>query len=164
LWVADITYLPTYEGNSYVSLITDAYSRKIVGYSVDDNMQTKAVKQAFIRALKERRNQDSLIHHSDRGSQYCSKEYQDLHSRHKIVCSMTDGYDCYQNALAERVNGILKDEFLIYRCNTFDELQQLIKESVEVYNSKRPHLSLGYKTPNFVHQKTTEDNLQWSYI
>ena len=77
---------------------------------------------------------------------------------------MTDGYDCYQNALAERVNRILKDEFLIYRCNTFDELQQLIKESVEVYNSKRPHLSLGYKTPNFVHQKTTKENLQWSYI
>ncbi|NGZ14161.1 transposase family protein [Vibrio aestuarianus] len=71
------TYLPTYEGNSYVSLTTDAYSRKIVGYSVDDNMQTKAVKQAFISALRKRRNQDTLIHHSDRGSQYCSKECQD---------------------------------------------------------------------------------------
>ncbi len=91
LWVADITYLPTCEGNSYVSLITDAYSRKIVGYSVGDNMQTNEVKQAFIGALKKRRSKGSLIHHSDRGSQYCSKEYQDLHVKHKIVCSMIDG-------------------------------------------------------------------------
>ncbi len=113
LWVADITYLPTCEGNSCVSLITDAYSRKIVGYSVDDNMQISEVKLAFIGALKKRRSKGSLIHHSDRGSQYCSKEYQDLHVKHNIVCSMTDGYDCYQNALAKRVNGILKMEYLL---------------------------------------------------
>jgi len=74
---------------------------------------------------------------------------------------MTDGYDCYQNALAERVNGILKDEFLLYKCNTFDELDKLINESIQTYNSERPHLSLGYLTPEFVHQKTTEDYLQW---
>ena len=152
LWVADITYLPTYEGNSYVSLITDAYSRKIVGYSVDDNMQTKAVKQAFIRALRERRNHDSLIHHSDRGSQYCSKEYQDLHSRHKIVCSMTDGYDCYQNALAERVNGILKMEYLLRKPKNVAQARKMVAESVEIYNQMRPHAALKYKTPDEVHR------------
>ena len=152
LWVADITYLPTYEGNSYVSLITDAYSRKIVGYSVDDNMQTKAVKQAFIRALRERRNQDTLIHHSDRGSQYCSKEYQDLHSRHKIVCSMTDGYDCYQNALAERINGILKMEYLLRKPKDVAQARKMVAESVEIYNQLRPHTALKYKTPDEVHR------------
>ncbi len=75
---------------------------------------------------------------------------------------MTQGYDCYQNALAERVNGILKAEFLVYRCNTFKELGKLIDESIEIYNYERPHMSLGYQTPIVVHQKTTEENLQWS--
>ncbi|MDF5164332.1 DDE-type integrase/transposase/recombinase, partial [Vibrio parahaemolyticus] len=77
LWVADITYLPTLDGESYVSLVTDAYSRKIVGFYVDDNMKTQSVKRAFILALRQRQSEEKLIHHSDRGSQYCSKEYQD---------------------------------------------------------------------------------------
>ncbi|WP_284186161.1 IS3 family transposase, partial [Vibrio hyugaensis] len=152
LWVADITYLPTYEGNSYVSLITDAYSRKIVGYSVDDNMQTSVVKQAFIGALKKRRSKGSLIHHSDRGSQYCSKEYQDLHAKHKVVCSMTDGYDCYQNALAERVNGILKMEYLLRKPKDIAQARKMVAESVEIYNQMRPHTALKYKTPDEVHR------------
>ncbi len=94
LWVADITYLPTHHGETYVSLVTDAYSRKIVGHQVDDNMQTHSVKQAFRRALKQRLKNGQLVHHSDRGLQYCSREYQQLHSKHQVQCSMTDGYDC----------------------------------------------------------------------
>ncbi|MGR4992330.1 transposase, partial [Vibrio rotiferianus] len=138
--------------NSYVSLITDAYSRKIVGYSVDDNMQTSAVKQAFIGALKKRRSKGSLIHHSDRGSQYCSKEYQNLHVKHKIVCSMTDGYDCYQNALAERVNGILKMEYLLRKPKDIVQARKMVAESVAIYNQMRPHTALKYKTPDEVHR------------
>lgn len=152
LWVADITYLPTQQGESYVSLVTDAFSRKIVGYSVDDNMRTPLVKRAFLSALRERKTRDRLIHHSDRGSQYCSKEYQELHKKHGISCSMTDGYDCYQNALAERVNGILKMEFLLRKPRDLKEARVMVAESVEIYNQQRPHTALNYKTPDEVHR------------
>lgn len=113
LWVADITYFPTRQGSAYLSLITDAFSRKIVGHYVHDTLQTEAVIQAMDKALKGRQYSGELVHHSDRGIQYCSTPYQQLHAKHGIRCSMTDGYDCYQNALAERVNGILKTEFLL---------------------------------------------------
>jgi putative transposase len=103
LWVADITYLPTVSGNTYLSLVTDAYSRKVVGYHIDDNMTVNSVKQVFVKALKQRKTKNKLVHHSDRGVQYCSNEYQYLHKKHYIKCSMTDGYDCYQNALSERI-------------------------------------------------------------
>ena len=116
LWVADITYLPTRAGESYLSLVTDAYSRKIVGYSLDDNMKTVSVKKAFHSALTGKRSSEKLIHHSDRGIQYCSAEYQRLHEKYGVSCSMTDGYDCYQNALAERVNGILKKNTCFATC------------------------------------------------
>ena len=102
-------------GNTYLSLVTDAYSRKVVGYHIDDNMRVDSVKQAFVKALKQRKTKNNLVHHSDRGVQYCSNEYQYLHKKHHIKCSMTDGYDCYQNALAERINGILKNEYLLVK-------------------------------------------------
>lgn len=122
LWVADITYLPIETGEAYLSLITDAWSRKIVGYHVDDNLGAEAVSQAYLKALKTRQTpQSSLIHHSDRGIQYCSKKYQELHQEHNIRCSMTDGYDCYQNALAERVNGILKNEYLLHKPRNIED-------------------------------------------
>ncbi len=152
LWVADITYLPTHDGESYVSLVTDAYSRKIVGYHVDDNMKANSVKRAFVSALKQRHSSEKLIHHSDRGSQYCSKEYQDIHKKHCVTCSMTDGYDCYQNALAERINGILKMELLLRRPRNLDEARIMVAESVEIYNEMRPHTALKYKTPDEVHR------------
>ncbi|MBW8191504.1 integrase core domain-containing protein, partial [Neiella marina] len=97
----------------------------------------------------------SLIHHSDRGSQYCSELYQAELRKHGARPSMTDGYDCYQNALAERVNGILKQEFLLHRCRSFTELKQVVKESIAIYNQLRPHLSLGMKTPEQVHKKAS---------
>jgi len=152
LWVADITYLPTHAGEAYLSLITDAYSRKVVGYHVDDNMRTGSVKQAFCRALRQRKTNNSLVHHSDRGVQYCSNEYQQLHKQHHIRCSMTDGYDCYQNALAERINGILKNEYLLVKPKDLKEAKKMVEESVMIYNQRRPHTALKYKTPDEVHQ------------
>jgi len=152
VWVADITYLPTTEGAAYLSLVTDAYSRKIVGYHVHAGLQTASVEQALRMAVKQRQTKGSLVHHSDRGIQYCSHAYQQLHARHGIRCSMTDGYDCYQNALAERVNGILKGELLLSQPHDLAQTRQMVKESVSVYNSERPHLALKYKTPDAVHQ------------
>lgn len=152
VWVADITYLPTQTQNTYLSLVTDAYSRKIVGYHVDAHMQTSAVGKALKMAVGARRSSLPLIHHSDRGIQYCSAEYQDIHQHHQITCSMTDGYDCYQNALAERVNGILKNEFLLTKPKDLEEARKMVKQSIKIYNELRPHLSLKYKTPDAVHQ------------
>lgn len=152
IWVADITYLPTVEGVAYLSLVTDAYSRKIVGYHVHAGLKTASVEQALRMAVKQRQTKTALIHHSDRGSQYCSYAYQRLHAQHGIRCSMTDGYDCYQNALAERVNGILKGELLLKRPHNLTQARQMVRESVSIYNTERPHLALKYKTPDAVHQ------------
>src|SRR5690606_20623265 len=95
-----------------------------------------------------------LIHHSDRGLQYCSEPYQQLLNTNKIKCSMTDGYDCYQNALAERINGILKEEFLFPLTDNIECLKVMVKQSIEIYNSKRPHLSLNMKTPDQIHKQS----------
>lgn len=158
-FVSDITYIKSRERTHYLSLVTDAYSRKIMGYKLSDDMSTENVVKALKMAVKKRRNNSPLIHHSDRGLQYAASIYQKELSKNKITPSMTDGYDCYQNALAERINGILKQEFLIEKCNTGKELELLIKESIDTYNNKRPHLSLKMKTPNFIHEKTEEDIL-----
>lgn len=152
VWVTDITYLPLRQGTVYVSLVTDAWPRKIVGYHVHERLHTRNVAAALKMALMSRRTASVLIHHSDRGIQYCSTEYQALHERHGVICSMTDGYDCYQNALAERVNGILKMEYLLTRPENIEQARKMVRESVEIYNPQRPHLSLKYKTPNEVHQ------------
>ena len=157
VFVSDITYIRSRERTHYLSLVTDAYSRKIVGYHLSDDMSAENVVKALKMAVRGRKTNLELIHHSDRGLQYCSQIYQKELKKNNIIPSMTDGYDCYQNALAERINGILKQEFLIYKCKSGDELNQLIKESVECYNTKRPHLSLKMKTPNFVYEKTSED-------
>ncbi len=105
-------------------------------------------------AIKNRNSHKKLIYHSDRGLQYCPSINQKALLKNKVKPSMTDGYDCYQNALAERINDILKQEFLIHKCNK--ELKQLIEESINTYNSKRPHLSLNMKTLNFVNNKKPE--------
>lgn len=152
VWVADITYLPVKTGNAYLSLITDKWSRKIVGYHVHDNLTTESVIKALTKALKQRKTEGPLIHHSDRGIQYCSAQYQALHEKHKITCSMTDGYDCYQNALAERVNGILKQEYLLARPKDLKHAKRMVDESVKLYNEQRPHMALKYKTPDEIHQ------------
>ncbi|WP_249409867.1 IS3 family transposase, partial [Yersinia pestis] len=140
------------QGTAYVSLVTDAWSRKIVGYHVHESLHTRHVAAALKMALVSRRTTSALIHHSDWGIQYCSQEYQALYQRYGVTCSMTDGYDCYQNALAEQVNGILKMEYLLVKPEDIVQARQMVRESVEIYNTRRPHLSLKYKTPDEVHQ------------
>nr|WP_208941872.1 IS3 family transposase [Paracidovorax avenae] len=152
VWVADITYLPTDGKFVYLSLVTDAYSRKIVGWHVHASLQTEEVAQAMKMALSGRQSKRPLVHHSDRGIQYCSTYYQALHRRHGVTCSMTDGYDCYQNALAERVNGILKSEFLLQRPANLAQARRMVEQSVGIYNGERPHLSLKMQTPDAVHR------------
>ena len=152
VWVADITYLPTAGKFVYLSLVTDAYSRKIVGWHVHESLQTEEVAKALQIALRQRQTHQRLVHHSDRGIQYCSTYYQQLHQRHGLTCSMTDGYDCYQNALAERVNGILKGEFLLHRPADLQEAKRMVAQSVQIYNQERPHLSLKMQTPDAVHR------------
>jgi len=156
VFVSDITYVKSRERTHYLSLVTDAYSRKIVGYKLSNDMSAENVVKAFKMAVKHKKINQRLIHHSDRGLQYCSAIYQQALKKNNTRPSMTDGYDCYQNALAERINGILKQEFLIHKCNNGKELEQLIKESIDTYNTKRPHLSLNMKTPNFIHNKKPE--------
>ena len=158
VFVSDITYIKSRERTHYLSLVTDAFSRKIMGYKLSDDLSSENVVLALKMATKKIKTNEQLIHHSDRGIQYCSRQYQTELAKNKITPSMTDGYDCYQNALAERINGILKQEFLIEKCNTGNELRKLINESIHTYNSKRPHLSLNMKTPNFMHEKTREDS------
>lgn len=159
VYVSDITYVKSKERTHYLSLVTDAFSRKIVGYHLSDDMSAENVVKALKMANKNRNKEKQTIHHSDRGLQYCSWIYQKELEEQNIVPSMTDGYDCYQNALAERINGILKQEFLIYECNTGKELDVLIKQSIYSYNNLRPHLSLNMNTPNSIHKKTCETNL-----
>lgn len=154
-FVSDITYIKTRKNTYYLSLVTDAYSRKIMGYHLSNDMNAENVVKALQMANKNRKTNHKLIHHSDRGLQYCAAIYQKELNNNNIIPSMTDGYDCYQNAIAERINGILKTEFLINICNNYKELKTLVKQSIETYNNKRPHLNLNYKTPNFIHNKKT---------
>jgi putative transposase len=158
VFVSDITYIKSRERTHYLSLVTDAFSRRIMGYYLSDDLSAENVVKALKMAVKNRVTQQPLIHHSDRGLQYASAVYQNELRRHKIMPSMTDGYDCYQNALAERINGILKHEFLTEKCNTGKELQLLIEQSINTYNRKRPHLSLQMKTPDEIHKKACAAN------
>lgn len=153
VWVSDITYIDTKAETAYLSLITDAYSRKIVGYHLHGSLHTDGVAAAMQMAVKQEQINAPLIHHSDRGLQYCSSQYQQLLARHNITPSMTDGYDCYQNALAERINGIIKHEFLISKPADIHQARLMIKQAVAFYNNRRPHLSLNYQTPQSVHQQ-----------
>ena len=154
-FVSDITYVESGEGIHYLSLVTDACSRKIMGYELSWDMKAREVVKAIQQAMQKCSFETPLVHHSDRGVQYCSEIYQSELAKHDVRVSMTDGYDCYQNALAERVNGILKQEFLIYQCATFEDLKALVDESIKAYNQLRPHLSLGMRTPEKVHKKAS---------
>jgi len=153
VWAADITYIRTTKGFCYLALITDMHSRKIVGYDLSDSLELTGCVRALKKALYHNRGLKDLTHHSDRGIQYCSNIYTNELKRKKIAISMTQENHCYENALAERVNGILKDEF--YLDQTFASVihaQRATKNAIKLYNSKRLHLSLDYKTPNYVHQ------------
>ncbi len=153
VWAADITYIRTIKGFCYLALLTDMYSRKIVGYDLSDSLELTGCLRALKKALYNNRGPRNLTHHSDRGIQYCSNVYTNELKRKKIAISMTEENHCYENAMAERVNGILKDEF--YLDQTFasvEEAKRATKNAIKLYNSKRLHLSLNYKIPNNVHQ------------
>jgi len=160
-YASDITYLRTRTGFVYLFLQTDVYSRLITGWDLSDSLSIEGAIKALNMTIKQCPKTEKVIHHSDRGIQYCSKEYVKILRRNKMEISMTEENHCYENGLAKRVNGILKQEFLIYRCKNGKELNKLIKESVWYYNTKRPHLSLKMKTPNFVYEKTSEKHLHW---
>ena len=153
VWASDITYIRTINGFCYLALITDMYSRKIVGYDISDSLELKGCVRALNKAIYNAKNINNLTHHSDRGIQYCSNIYTQILKRKNIEISMTEENHCYENALAERVNGILKDEF--YLDQTFTSLTQAkkaTKNAIKLYNNKRLHLSLEFKTPNYVHK------------
>lgn len=150
LWVSDITYIRSREGFCYLALITDAYSRKIVGYDVSDSMELNGCMRALKLALQTASNLGQLIHHSDRGIQYCSNQYTNMLLDRGIKISMADKGNCYQNAMAERVNGILKNEFNLD--TTFKSKKHAIEtvhQSIYIYNQHRPHWALQFKTPNY---------------
>jgi transposase InsO family protein len=155
VWVADITYIGKREKPCYLSLVTDAYSKKIMGYYVADNMNTQSSVMALKMAVKSRKdNKAPLIHHSDRGIQYCADSYQKVLLKTSIQCSMTNNGDPYENAVAERVNGILKQEFIIdtYHAD-IDIMRKIVKEAIDVYNNKRPHYSNYMLTPGQMHNQ-----------
>ena len=153
VWASDITYIRTIDGFCYLALITDMYSRKIVGYDLSDSLELNGCVRALNKAIYQAKTTNGLIHHSDRGIQYCSNVYTQILKRKKMEISMTEENHCYENAMAERVNGILKDEF--YLDQTFTSVahaKKATKNAIKLYNNKRLHLSLDYKTPNYVHQ------------
>ncbi len=162
LWVSDITYIKTNKGHEYLSLITDAYSKKIMGYELLENLSATGPLNALEMALKNRKYAHELIHHSDRGLQYCSADYIEKLKKNDIKISMTENGDPYENAIAERINGILKYEFLIIEGFT-NHLQAMnvIKESINIYNEERPHLSCEMLTPNQAHKQQKVELKRW---
>lgn len=163
LWVSDITYLQTRGGFCYLSLITDAYSHKIVGYSVENNLSTDGCVKALQMALISRaRNTGCLIHHSDRGIQYCSRVYVGILESNAIQISMTQKGDPHENAIAERVNGILKRELNLYQAFTgIDHAQNVVHESIHKYNHRRPHLTCDFLTPEKAHSMEGQLTKRW---
>lgn len=155
IWVSDITYVGNRKNPMYLALVTDAYSKKIVGYDVSDSLDVSGSVRALRKAVKSRIYKTSqIIHHSDRGLQYCSNEYQKILSKSKIKCSMTESYDPYANAVAERVNGILKAEFIGENSKlSLNTMKELLNESIKIYNEKRPHYSCYMKTPEQMHKQ-----------
>ncbi len=152
VFVSDITYINLLEGFSYLSLITDLYSRKIVGYYLSKSLGIEGCLTSLRMALKTVKQPKNLIHHSDRGIQYCSHAYVELLQKKRVKISMTEENHVYENAVAERVNGTLKSEFMLDETLTsFEIAKQLVKEAVEIYNNKRPHLTLNYNTPDDVY-------------
>jgi putative transposase len=166
LWVSDITYWKINTGEHlYISLITDAYSRKIVGYNVASTMEAVESINALQMALSSLGDARplQLTHHSDRGIQYCSGKYVKLLQDYGIQISMTENGDPLENAIAERVNGILKEEYLNYcEINNLNDAKKQLQKTIHLYNSERPHLSISNITPNKVHnQKSTELKRLW---
>lgn len=164
LWVSDITYWKIGERYTYISLITDAYSHKIVGYHLAQTLESLETIKALTMALNNlpKQSQASLIHHSDRGVQYCSETYVKLLQENNIQISMTENGDPLGNAIAERINGILKSEYLKhYLVNTFTEAAKVLDNAIKLYNQDRPHFSIGLLTPEQVHSNEINVEKLW---
>jgi len=166
LWVSDITYWKIIGGHVYISFITDAYSHKVVGYHVAETLEAvesvQALKMALSGLFLEPDGHFQLIHHSDRGVQYCSFEYVKLLKDNNIQISMTENGDPLENALAERLNGILKDEYLIDSpVTSLEEARKVLARAVSLYNEDRPHMSIGNLYPSKVHEQKIPTERLW---
>lgn len=162
LWVADITYIPVAgERFAYLFLLTDAYSHKIVGFHVSDNMRVDSAVIALQKALDQKPRDAIVIHHSDRGMQYCSNEYVRLLQQHYALISMTQNGDPYENAMAERVNGILKTELIAASYQSMKEASINIARCITIYNYRRVHSSINYQIPHAVHTQTGPQIKRW---
>jgi len=153
-WVSDITYIRLEKNHAYLALVTDLYSKKIMGYKLETHMKASLVKDALAMALNNRiYSHQAIIHHSDRGIQYCAPEFTEYAENNGIILSTTQQYDPYENAVAERINGILKYEFGFRR--TLPNLvtaQKMLRQAVRTYNAERRHCSLSMQTPEFAHR------------
>ena len=161
LWVSDITYIRLKEKFCYLSIVTDAYSHKIIGHCLYPTLHSNGPTNALLKAAKSKRCR-SLIHHSDRGSQYCCADYVDLLKHFDIKISMTENGDPYENAIAERVNGILKGEFLLDKSfASFGEAENAVNNAIEKYNQIRPHASCNNLTPVQAHDQNGILRKRW---
>jgi len=166
LWVSDITYWQIENGCVYISFITDAYSHKIVGFHVAETLESmetiQSLKMALSGLIKEPESHFELVHHSDRGVQYCHHEYVKLLQRNNIKISMTENGDPLENPIAERVNGIIKEEYLQdYKVNDIHEAKKVLAFTVKLYNEDRPHNSIGNLLPGFVHKNNVKTEKLW---
>lgn len=153
--VSDITYISTDEGNLYLSLLTEKNTKKILGYNIGDSLIVEESIKALEMAIKTlpKTHQEIVYHHSDRGSQYCCHDYVNILKSQNIRISMTEDNHCYENAVAERVNGILKDEFLLERFPSKELARKTIKQSIKIYNESRLHQTIDYLTPDEAYYK-----------
>lgn len=160
VWVSDLTYIATDEGFMYASLITDAGSRKIVGSNIGDSLEAEECSiPALAKALNNLPKGAQPIHHSDRGSQYCCRKYVKRLKKKRMKISMTEVFHCYENALAERVNGILKQEYEmdgVFR--TKEQARKAFEQSVFLYNNRRPHMGIGYQIPSEFHSRGEKED------
>lgn len=163
LWVSDITYIETMEGFGYLSLVTDAYSRKIIGWELGETLEARFTVNALQKAINQLpKGIGGVFHHSDRGVQYCCDEYVKLLTKNHFQISMTENGDPRENAIAERVNGILKDEWLnLMKLETRAEATKQLKQIIQTYNKNRPHSSLDMKTPESAHNQSGMLKKHW---
>jgi putative transposase len=165
LWVSDITYIETLEGFGYLNLVTDAYSRKIVGWNIGATLEAKFTVKALQMALKQLpKGTTNIIHHSDRGVQYCCSDYVKILTKNHFQISMTENGNPRENAIAERVNGILKDEWLNQmKLTSLEGATKQLALIIQIYNQNRPHSSLDMNTPEYAHNQSIKFNKQWKH-
>jgi len=165
VWVSDITYLRTRSGFVYAHLVTDAYSKKLMGAVVADNMKATTTLAALQMAIDNRQYKEPLIHHSDRGYQYLSSTYTEHLKKNNIQISVTQNGSPYDNPVAERINGILKDEFNLGAViPNLEEAKKMLEKAVQIYNDKRPHWSNHLLTPNEMHLQRKLKIVTWENI